>query len=199
MSTVKKNQWQQLSDEDVMEQFQAGEEMAYNVLVQRYRNRIYHFVYRYTRNYQDSEDLTQDTLVRLYRCRLSYKRIARFSTWLYTIAGNLMKSHYKKKQRMQAVSIYGQDAEGGNQPYDPADPQPCVDDSVHATILLERVEQALHEMPEEFSSLIILRDIQQKSYEEVVDISGLPMGTVKSRINRGRARLAGMIREYEHV
>src|SRR5690625_4146958 len=95
-----------LSDEDLMEQFQQGTVQAFNILVSRYKDRLHNFLYRYTRNHEDCEDLVQETFLRVHRSRHSYERIAKFSTWMYTIALNLAKSLYKKSQRMQRVSIH---------------------------------------------------------------------------------------------
>ena len=95
-----------LPDEDVMEQLQSGVVEAFDVIVHRYKDRLHNFLFRYTNNHEDCEDLVQETFLRVYRSRHSYERIAKLSTWMYTIALNLAKSMYKKKQRMTTMSIH---------------------------------------------------------------------------------------------
>ena len=91
------------SDEDLMEFFQNGKTAAFNELVHRYQDRLHNFLYRYTHDHQDCEDLVQETFLRVHKSKDSYERIARFSTWMYTIALNLAKSLYKKKKRRDDV------------------------------------------------------------------------------------------------
>ncbi|MDZ7806972.1 MAG: sigma-70 family RNA polymerase sigma factor [Gracilimonas sp.] len=87
----------QYSDEDLMEYFQNGKEPAFNELVTRYQDRLHNFLYRYTHNHQDCEDLVQETFLRVHKSKHSYERIAKFSTWMYTIALNLAKSLVQKE------------------------------------------------------------------------------------------------------
>jgi len=185
-----------LSDEDLMELFQDNNELAFNELVQRYKNRLHNFLFRYTRNHEDCEDLVQETFLRVYKSRDSYKRIARFSTWMYTIAINLAKSLYKKKKKMPKVSIHEDPSDPDSFEMKLEDPNLLQDDKLHQNLCMEQVEQALLEVSDDFREVVILRDLQQLSYEEVCEITGLPMGTVKSRINRGRAQLQELLKSY---
>lgn len=184
------------SDEDLMELFQGGYEEAFNHLVSRYKDRIHNFIYRYTHNHEDCEDIVQETFLRVFRSRNSYERIAKFSTWLFTIAINLAKSQYKKKKKMQKVSMH-------KDPSDPDDMEIVIEDenltpdeSLHEKLCVEQVEKALEEIPEDFKEVVVLRDIQNLTYEEITKITDLPMGTVKSRINRGRVRLQRILKSY---
>lgn len=88
------------SDENLMEFVQMGNDLAFTELVFRYNNRLQNFLFRYTQNHKDSEDLVQETFLRVHKSRHSYERIAKFSTWMYPIAINLAKSLYKRKKRM---------------------------------------------------------------------------------------------------
>lgn len=188
-----------MSDEDLMEYLQGGYEAAFQELVTRYQDKIHNFIYRYTRNAQDSEDLVQETFFRVYRCRNSYERIARFSTWLYTIAGNLVKTQYKKKQRMQLVSIDGSSSHDDQEfQWDISDVRYCPDDVLENDMILHHVEEALELLNDEFKEIVIMRDIQSLTYEEIMEITGLPMGTVKSRINRGRVKLQELLKFYKN-
>jgi RNA polymerase sigma-70 factor (ECF subfamily) len=196
METLSKRQLQELSDEDLMEHFQAGYEAAFNVLVVRFKDRLHNFLYRYTHNHQDCEDLVQETFLRVYRSKHSYERIAKFSTWMYTIALNLAKSLYKKKQRMTTVSIHEDETDPDDQPIELEDGGILQDQSLHEKMCMNELEKALTKLSDDFREVVVLRDIQQLAYDEIVEITDLPMGTVKSRINRGRAQLQELLQNH---
>ncbi|GAB5409159.1 MAG: sigma-70 family RNA polymerase sigma factor [Balneolaceae bacterium] len=184
------------SDEDLMEYFQEGRELAFNELVKRYTDRLHNFLFRYTHNHQDCEDLVQETFLRVHKSKKSYQRIAKFSTWMYTIALNLAKSMYKKKQRMQKVSIHKDE----NDPKDfemlIEDKNILPDEELHQKLSLKKLEKALMNLAPEFREVVVYRDLQELSYDEIAEITGVAMGTVKSRINRGRAQIQSMIESY---
>lgn len=196
MEAISREKLQQLSDEDLMERFQAGYEQAFNELVSRFQDRLHNFLYRYTHDHQDCEDLVQETFLRVYRSRHSYERIAKFSTWMYTIALNLAKSLYKKKQRMTTVTIHKDESDPDDRPMKLEDTDILPDDSLHEKMCMAHLEKALKELNEDFREVVVLRDIQQMSYDEIAEITDLPMGTVKSRINRGRAQLQELLENY---
>ena len=95
----------QMSDEDLMAQFQAGTVEAFDILVSRYKDPLTNYIYRFLGDMKECEDLLQETFLRVYRNRHSYRRIAKFSTWLYTIAGNLARSEYRKRKRRRLYSL----------------------------------------------------------------------------------------------
>jgi len=196
MQAVSRVELQKMSDEDLMEKFQSGYEQAFNLLVDRYQDRLHNFLYRYTHNHQDCEDLVQETFYRVFRSRHSYERIAKFSTWMYTIAINLAKSLYKKKKRMTKVTIHKDPDDSEDRPMKLEDTDILPDDSLHEKMCMDELEKALKELSDDFREVVVLRDIQQLSYEEISEIADLPMGTVKSRINRGRAKLQELLENY---
>ncbi|MDR8391559.1 sigma-70 family RNA polymerase sigma factor [Aliifodinibius sp. S!AR15-10] len=198
MEALSRNQLQEFSDEDLMEHFQAGYEEGFNLLVKRYTDRLHNFLYRYTHDHQDCEDLVQETFLRVYRSRHSYERIAKFSTWMYTIALNLAKSLYKKKKRMTTVTIHKDPDDPEDRKIDLEDDGILQDDSLHEKMCMSQLEKALMELNENFREVVVLRDIQQLSYEEISEMTDNPMGTVKSRINRGRAQLQELLESYVH-
>ncbi len=192
MEAQKKNSLAALTDEQLMRHFQAGNECGFTLLMQRYQQRLYHYLIRYTRNHEDTEDIIQETFMRVYNSRNAYEEVARFSTWLYTIAGNLMRTQFKKRQRMQTSSIHHKDDEHGMETQLP-DPQRSPDEQTDSTMTLAMVRKALDELPHEYRELLNLREYKDLSYEEISSAVNLPMGTVKSRINRGRSRLQTML------
>ncbi len=184
------------SDEDLMEYFQNGKELAFNELVKRYQDRLHNFLYRYTHDHHDCEDLVQETFLRVHKSKASYERIAKFSTWMYTIALNLAKSLYKKKQRMYKISIHKDPNDSEDREMLIEDTNILPDEILHQKLSLEKLEKALMSLPDEFREVVMLRDLQQMTYEEISEITGTPMGTVKSRINRGRAQIHHLIGKY---
>ena len=139
------------------------------------------------------EDLLQETFLRLYRNRHSYRPIAKFSTWLYTIAGNLARSEYRKRRRMYSIQLVNRD----NEEYELAIPDESFSPDRHteSTLQDKYIQKALDQVPPAFREVVVLRDIQQLSYDEIAEITGLPMGTVKSRINRGRTKLQVLLKD----
>lgn len=196
MDTVNVATLQQMSDEDVMEQLQNGVIPAFDIIVHRFKDRLHNFLYRYTHNHEDCEDLVQETFLRVYKSRQSYKRIAKLSTWIYTIALNLAKTMYKKKQRMKTFSIHEDESNPDDRAFDIEDTTILQDEKLHLKNSMGELEKALAELNDDFREAIVLRDIQQLSYEEISDITDTPMGTVKSRINRARVQLQETIGNY---
>lgn len=184
------------SDEDLMEFVQTGNDLAFRELVFRYSDRLQNFLFRYTQNQQDSEDLVQETFLRVHKSKHSYERIAKFSTWMYTIAINLAKSMYKRKKRMQLISIHKDDSDPDSFDFLLEDGSILQDQKLHQTLSMQKLEEALDSLQDEFKQVVILRDIEQMSYEEISEKIAVPMGTVKSRINRGRAQISKHIKEY---
>ncbi|MDZ7773839.1 MAG: sigma-70 family RNA polymerase sigma factor [Balneolaceae bacterium] len=185
-----------LSDEDLMEHFQSGYEKAFDELVHRYKDRLHNFLFRYTHNHQDCEDLVQETFLRVYRSKHSYERIARFSTWMYTIALNLARSLYKKKKRMTMVTIHENPSDPEDRPMKLEDSDILPDQQLQEKMSIDMLEKALMELNEDFREVVVLRDIQQLAYDEIAEITDTPMGTVKSRINRGRVHLQEILQNY---
>ncbi|MFU8811323.1 MAG: sigma-70 family RNA polymerase sigma factor [Balneolaceae bacterium] len=196
MEAIKRSKLVQLSDEDVMEHLQAGVVEAFDIIVNRYKDRLHNFLYRYTHNHQDCEDLVQETFLRVYRSRHSYVRIAKLSTWMYTIALNLAKTMHKKKKRMTLISMHEDPYDSESREMEFEDSVPLQDETLHQKLSVQQLEQALMELNDEFREVIVLRDIQQLSYEEIADITDTAMGTVKSRINRARQQLQDLIGDY---
>ncbi len=184
-----------LTDEELILRFQQDDSSAFDVLVKRYKNPLMNYIFRYLGDVDESADVLQETFVRLFEKKHQYKTIARFSTWIYTIAGNLAKSELRKPYKRRGVSItqsVGDDEEVDMQLED-GEPQP--DRVVDGALKHQRIEAALLTLQEEFREAVILRDIQDLSYEDIAEIIQKPIGTVKSRINRGRAMLQKLLRD----
>ena len=180
------------TDEELISRFQNGDEQAYIELANRYRDRLMSFVYRFVNDQVIAEDIVQDTLVKLFTHKHYYRNIAKFSTWIYTIAGNLAKTELRKKKRRKVTNL----SEMGSDDWEydiPADEDTA--EEVQRQFVGEQIQKAIQSLPDHFRQVIILRDIQELSYEEVSRIVEVPLGTVKSRINRARLQLQGILKE----
>ena len=178
-----------------MSYFQAGTVEAFDLLVNRYKDPLTNYIYRFLGDMKECEDLLQETFLRVYRNRHSYRRIAKFSTWLYTIAGNLARSEYRKRKRRRLYSLQSINREEEEFELEIPDETFLPDRHTESTIQDHYIQEALKLIPEEFREVVVLRDVQQLAYEEIAEITGLPMGTVKSRINRGRTKLQALLKD----
>jgi RNA polymerase sigma-70 factor (ECF subfamily) len=185
----------QMSDEDLMAQFQAGTVEAFDILVSRYKDPLTNYIFRFLGDMKECEDLLQETFLRVYRNRHSYRRIAKYSTWLYTIAGNLARSEYRKRKRRRLYSLQSVNRDDEEYEVEIPDEQFLPDKHTESMIQDHHIQEALKQIPEEFREVVVLRDVQSLAYEEIAEITGLPMGTVKSRINRGRTKLQGLLKD----
>ena len=184
-----------MNDEDLMTQFQTGAVEAFTLLVKRYQDRLQRYVLRFVRDGPACEDLVQETFLRVHRNRHAYRRISKFSTWLYTIAGNLARSEYRKRKRRRVYSL--QAVNRDDESYEIQVPDDAVSPERRTEGVVQRrhFDDALKRVPDAFQEVVVLRDVQELTYQEIVEITGLPMGTVKSRINRGRARLRVLLED----
>tara|TARA_B100000700_G_scaffold186958_1_gene206026 strand:+ start:188 stop:769 length:582 start_codon:yes stop_codon:yes gene_type:complete len=175
------------TDEELMKRFQNGDENAYVELVNRYRDKILNFIFNYIGDFEISEDIVQDTMVKLYQKKHYYKEIAKFSTWLYTIAKNLANTELrKKKQRKTTILSH---ISKDDKPYDIPSDQPGTHQEIESEITSKIIRNAIDQLTDKFRTVILLRDIQELSYEDISSIVGVPIGTIKSRINRARLQL----------
>ena len=179
-----------ITDEQLIKQFQEGDRQSYNELVFRYKDKILNFLYRFVYDMDLAEDLAQETFLKVYLKKDSYREISKFSTWMYTIASNLAKTELRKIKRRKTYSISeisDVDREVNFFVQD-ENPDDKLDDN-ESNILHE----SIFELEEDFRTIIILREIQELSYENISKILKLPLGTVKSRINRGKLKLRDIL------
>jgi len=186
-----------MPDEDLMDHVVTGSETAFACLVDRYKNRLQNVVYRYVRDYQRAEDLTQEAFVRVYLHRERYRKTGKFSTWIFTIAVNLAKNEVRRKVRLRNVLSIDHLKEllGNSEPF-LKDPRPDADREVERDQTSAVIGRAIARLPEVYRDALILRDIQELSYEEIGEILDIPGGTVRSRINRARLMLKDKLRSF---
>ena len=187
MSLGKKNNKYSYSDEQLMLLFQGGNENAYIELVNRYKDKLINFIFNYLGDIESSEDVVQETMIKLYQKKHYYKEIAKFSTWLYTIAKNLANTELRKRKQRKTtlLSQFSKD----DKMYDLPSNDNEVGQEIQTEIVNKIIREAVDQLSEKFKTVITLRDIQQLSYEDISEIIDVPIGTVKSRINRARLQL----------
>lgn len=187
------------TDEELIAEFQNGSLKAFELLVARFKDPLMNFIYRFLGDYDECDDIVQETFIRVYRKKHSYRPQARFSTWIYTIASNLAKTRIRQRDRRGLLSLsrlWRRDDEESEAEI--PDTRYAADQRVESSIKQERIQKALETIPARYREVVILRDIQELSYEEISEVSGLNIGTVKSRINRGRTMLRKLLRDiYE--
>jgi len=178
-----------------MRAFQEGNERAFEILVNRYQDAIVNYAFRFVGNYEDACDVAQETFLRLFKNKMKYEPIAKFSTWLYTIAGNVAKSELRRKRTSRIVPLNQTDEDGEEQTWDLPDTEYTPDQQVDMTLIEQYLQEALMKIPPSYREVIVMRDIQDLEYEEIAKVTGLPLGTVKSRINRGRLQLQELLKD----
>ncbi len=183
----------------------SGDAIAWEEIVQRYNRRIYNICYRFAGSSDDAQDLTQEVFIKVYRTLSSYdSEKAAFMTWVTTVTRNLLVDHFRKtKQDRLTDSLDNAASEHEDaQPLSEQIPDQGAspDASIQSRETRETVHRALQKLSPELREAVILRDLQDMDYREIAVALKVPEGTVKSRINRGRAELARLLqRTYKQV
>jgi RNA polymerase sigma-70 factor (ECF subfamily) len=183
----------------------AGDAAAWEEIVQRYNRRIYNICYRFAGSSDDAQDLTQEVFIRMYRTMNTYDvDRGAFMTWVTTMTRNLLVDHFRKTKQdrltdsMDVPASEHEDAMPLSEQIQ--DQRPAPDSHVQSREAGEMVQQALQKLSPELREAVILRDLQDMDYRDIAAVLKVPEGTVKSRINRGRAELARLLqRIYRQV
>ena len=183
-----------LTDEVLVRKTKNGDLDAFDELVRRYEGKIYGLAYRFMGNHADAGDLAQDTFIRAYQALAGFREEASFSTWLYRIAANICRDELRKRQRRRSVSM---DEMIENSPANvpTADCSYSPEEAVQRLEVQRQVQLCLNELSDAHRLILIMREIQGLSYEEIADALQCSMGTVKSRISRARSALKDRMSE----
>jgi len=173
------------SDEELVEACQAGEASAFDVLVARWEDRIRGAAYRFLGSEDEARDVAQETFLKAYKSLASFKREARFSSWLYQIATNLCRDRLRRRKTRPQVSLEALEETG------PVivETRPGADERLVASDLARAVRRAIHALPEEQREVVILKEYQELTFLEIAQALDLPVSTVKTRLYRGLAQL----------
>ena len=179
-------------DRALVDRARAGDVDAFEALVLRYQTRIVNYASTMIRDAGEAEDVAQETFVRAYRALGQFRGDSSFKTWLYRIATNTARTHLERQVRSARVSDYSLD--DAAQPLGAGDVPSGAATAEELLIARDAVDRALAELPEELRLAVILRDIEGLDYKEIAEVTGVPIGTVESRIFRGRRRLRPLLR-----
>ena len=187
-------------DQVLVDRFKNGDQSAFDEMVSRYWDRIYAMVNQLLRNSQDAEEVTQDAFIRAHRGLVNFRGDSAFSTWLYQIATNLARNRYWywwRRKRDKSVSFDAPvSADNSTTLADliPAEVE-TPDDITVTQEFIDRIAQGVEKLSAKHREILTLRNIKNLSYEEIADILGLSVGTVKSRIARARESLRSKLGE----
>ncbi|HEV8138629.1 MAG TPA: sigma-70 family RNA polymerase sigma factor [Pyrinomonadaceae bacterium] len=182
---------------ELVRRCRAGDGAAWEEIVQTYSRRVYNLAYRFTSRADSAEDLTQDVFVRVYRSLDQYNpKQGDLQNWLMRLARNLIIDDYRKRQRAPQDDI-ADDLD--DHKYHLRSAENSVQREMERRELGAQVQSGIDKLSADLRTCVILRDIEELSYQEIVDLLKIPEGTVKSRINRGRIELAKILRRMRVV
>ncbi|MGH9755012.1 MAG: RNA polymerase sigma factor [Blastocatellia bacterium] len=188
-----------MDDHQLLAASGAGDEMAFLEITRRYRNQITNYVYRMLDDYDRAVDLTQETFIRVWVNAGRYQATYSFSTYIYKIAHNLAISELRQRKRRRTIQLptFFSDKDNEEMEVEIEDrKQPLAEDVVIGNERRRAVSRAIASLPEKYRAAVVLCDLEEKSYDEISVVLGLPVGTVKSRINRARNLLKEKLRDY---
>ncbi|MBI2222605.1 MAG: sigma-70 family RNA polymerase sigma factor [Acidobacteria bacterium] len=167
-----------------------GNQGAWETIVRQHWRKVFNVAYKFVGKHDEAEDLTQDIFLKIFKALHSFDRRANFQTWIISIARNLCIDHYRSVRKERETIA---------REVDMADLSPASSDAsplkqLEQSDLRELLRRALDQLPETLKTAVVLRDLHELSYQEIAERLGLPEGTVKSRINRGRLELARQIK-----
>ena len=168
-----------------------GDQRAWELIVRQYWRKVFNVAYKFVGRHDEAEDLTQDIFLKIFKSLDTFDRRANFQTWLISVSRNLCIDHYRSVRKERET--IDRDVDAGELTPAAPDPSPMAALEQRDRVLLLR--QALAALPDSLRTAVLMRDIQELSYQEIADTLRLPEGTVKSRINRGRSELARQVRK----
>ncbi len=184
---------QPATPDSLIEQCLAGDQVAWEQVVRQNWRKVFNVAYKFVGKHDEAEDLTQDIFLKIFKALKTFDRRANFQTWIISISRNLCIDHYRSVRKERQTIARDVDSN---------DLQPATTDrgpyaQAEHQALRAQLRQALETLPMTLRTAVVLRDLQELSYQEIADRLGLPEGTVKSRINRGRIELAHQLRRLQ--
>ena len=176
-----------------------GDVNAFETLVVEYEKNVYAITQRMTGNAEDAADMTQETFIKAYNSLSSFRGDSKFSVWLYRIATNVCLDFLRSRSRKPTVSLSMEDDDGEEMQLDIADESQSPEMLLERGLTRDAVRRGLNALPPDYKQILLLREIQGLSYEEISDVLTLEVGTVKSRIFRARKRLCAFLLEDGNI
>ena len=177
----------------IVQQVLQGDVNAFEDLVTEYEKNVYSLTLRMTGNAEDAADMTQETFIKAYNSLSAFRGDSKFSVWLYRIATNVCLDFLRSRSRKPTVSLSMEDDDGEEVELDIADDSQSPERLLERGLTRDAVRRGLKALSAEYRQILLLREIQGLSYEEIADVLTLEVGTVKSRIFRARKRLCAFL------
>lgn len=198
---LKRVKIEQLSNSDLIIRCQQGKQpdrVAFAELLRRYQSYVDKILYHLAPDWQDRADLAQEVWIRVYKYLKRLQEPSKFKSWLSRITTNIFYDQLRKRKRV--ATPFSLDAsfqtDEGEMNWEIASDSPSPEDNLNTTEFYDLLQKAIADLPETFRSTIILREIQGLNYEEIAEITGVSLGTVKSRISRARNKLQSILQPY---
>lgn len=191
-----------MTDQDaiLVKAFQQGDKEAFDRLVQAHQKTVFNICYRFLGDYSEANDHAQEIFIKAFRSICTFRFEASFSTWLYRIAVNTCINRLNSKsyrQQKKLIRFEGNSgAEKGGMSFEPADQNPFPLSQLELKEKENLIKKAISSLPAEQKAVVVLRDIEGMPYQEIAVVTGSNLGTVKSRLARGRQLLKNMLKEY---
>jgi RNA polymerase sigma-70 factor, ECF subfamily len=177
--------------DDLIERCLNGDQQAWEQIVRQHWRKVFNVAYKFVGRHDEAEDLAQDIFLKIFKSLSTFDRRANFQTWLISVSRNLCIDHYRSVRKERET--IDRDVDAGQ--LTPAAPGPSPMAALEQRDRVELLREALVKLPPALRTAVVMRDIQERTYQEIADTLDLPEGTVKSRINRGRNELARQIRK----
>jgi len=183
-----------IPDNIIVQQIKEGKTESFEVLVERYQKQVYNIAYRYTGSRDDAYDLSQEAFLKAYRGINNFRQDSSFKTWIYHIVANVCRDYLRKDKKVHKVSIDEPvQSNDGDMEKQLTDNAKGPDEVYESKELSEFIQGIINNLQREYKEVIILREMQQLSYEEIAKVLNCSVGTVKSRLNRARKILKDRI------
>jgi RNA polymerase sigma-70 factor (ECF subfamily) len=163
-----------------------GDQTAWELIVRQYRRKVFNTAYKFVGRHDQAEDLTQDIFLKIFKSLDTFDSRANFQTWLISVSRNLCIDHYRRVRKERETIDRDVDANE----LSPVSREPSPMSGLERRDRVSLLRHAMAKLPDTLRTAVLMRDIQEMSYQEIADALHLPEGTVKSRINRGRTELA---------
>ena len=177
----------------IIKQVLEGDVNAFEGLVKEYEKNVYNLALRMTGDPEDAADMAQDAFIKAYSSLSSFRGDSKFSVWLFRIVSNLCLDFLRSRKRRPTVSLSVENDEGEDMEFEIADESQSPETLLEQKLTREAVRRGLYSLPPEQRQILLLREIQGLSYEEIAQVLELESGTVKSRIFRARKRLSAFL------
>jgi RNA polymerase sigma-70 factor (ECF subfamily) len=184
---------QPATPDSLIEQCLTGDQAAWEAVVRQHWRKVFNVAYKFVGKHDEAEDLAQDIFLKIFKALDTFDRRANFQTWIISIARNLCIDHYRSVRKERET--IAREVDAGE--LTPVSAEIGPDGALERSDLRALLQRALERLPVSLRTAVVLRDLQELSYQEIADRLRLPEGTVKSRINRGRLELARQIRRLQ--